>query len=308
MLTILNSLFPVFAVVILGNVLKQYKLTDKTFLKISDNLVYFIFFPVLLFWKIGGTSSTDGVYRNFCIAVVCGVFIIWLLSCIFLKIFGISEYQAGSFSQSCYRFNSYIGVAVIMNIMGEDGIKPFGILMGFVIPFINVLAVSTLIWFSGKTFTIHERIRFTVKALVSNPLIIGCLAGMIYARLFSGFPVFLENTFRIISLATIPLSLLSIGSTLTFANMKGYFKVSFAAAGIKLLIFPVTGYFLLKIFAVTDMLFKVGMIFFALPTASSVYILSSQLNSDTDLASASIMLSTLLSFFSLSAVLISNQL
>lgn len=195
-----------------------------------------------------------------------------------------------------------------MNIMGEDGIKPFGILMGFVIPFINVLAVSTLIWFSGKKFTVHERIRLTVKALISNPLIIGCLAGIIYARLFGGFPVFLENTFRMISLATVPLSLLSVGSTLTVAGMKGYFRLSSLAAGIKLLIFPVTGYFLLKIFAVTGVLFKVGMIFFALPTATSVYILSSQLNSDTELASASVVLSTLLSFFSLSAVLISNQL
>jgi len=304
MLIILNSLFPVFAVLILGYVLKRYRLTDEKFLKISDNLVYFIFFPVLLFWKIGGTYAADDVYRNFCVAVICGIFIICLSSCIFLKLFGISEYQSGSFSQSCYRFNSYIGVAVIMNTMGEEGIKPFGILIGFVIPFINVLAVSTLIWFSGKDFSAHERIRFTVKALISNPLILGCLAGCLYARLFNGFPVFLENTFRMISFATIPLSLISIGSTLTFASMKGHFKVSFIAAIIKLLIFPVTGYFLLKLFTVTDILFKVGMIFFALPTATSVYILSSQLNSDTDLASASIVLSTVLSFFSLSAVLL----
>ena len=38
----------------------------------------------------------------------------------------------------------------------------------------------------------------------------------------------------------------------------------------------------------------------------AMYVLSSQLNSDTDLASANIFLSTILSFFSLSLVLILN--
>ena len=54
---ILNSLFPVFSLIILGKLLKHFGLTNEAFLKISDKLVYFIFFPVMLFWKIGGASS-----------------------------------------------------------------------------------------------------------------------------------------------------------------------------------------------------------------------------------------------------------
>jgi hypothetical protein len=46
------------------------------------------------------------------------------------------------------------------------------------------------------------------------------------------------------------------------------------------------------------------MLFFALPTSTSIYVLSSQLGSDTALASATIVVSTVLSFFSLSAVMI----
>jgi predicted permease len=46
------------------------------------------------------------------------------------------------------------------------------------------------------------------------------------------------------------------------------------------------------------------MVFFALPTSTALYVLSSQLNSDTELASAAIALSTLLSIFSLSAALL----
>ena len=45
------------------------------------------------------------------------------------------------------------------------------------------------------------------------------------------------------------------------------------------------------------------MLFFALPTSPAIIVLSSQLNSDTEFASGAIVLSTLLSFFSMSAVL-----
>jgi predicted permease len=39
---IFSSLFPVFALILPGNLLKRYKLTDETFLKPSDRLVYFV--------------------------------------------------------------------------------------------------------------------------------------------------------------------------------------------------------------------------------------------------------------------------
>jgi hypothetical protein len=45
-------------------------------------------------------------------------------------------------------------MAVTMNALGEAGVSRFGILIGFLIPIINVLAVSTLIWYSGQTIDI----------------------------------------------------------------------------------------------------------------------------------------------------------
>ncbi len=303
-MVILNSLFPVFALVVFGSLLKHCNLTNDIFLKTSDRLVYFIFFPVMLFWKIGGASPDAGTDMDLCLAAICAAAAMHILSGISIKLFDIPDYQAGSFSQSCYRFNTYIGMAVIINALGETGVRHFGILIGFAIPVINVMAVSTLIWFSGKSLAVSERIRVTVRALISNPLIIACISGIIYSRSVKTFPDFAENTFRIMSVAALPLALLSIGGALTFTSLKGHFKVSFIASVLKLCIFPIIGYLFLKAFNVTGIPFKTGMIFFSLPTSAAVYVLSSQLNSDTELASASIVLSTVLSFFSLSALFI----
>jgi predicted permease len=303
-MVILNSLFPVFAMILIGTVLKYLKIIDNPFLKISDRLVYFIFFPSLLFWKIATSPSINPYTGKLCIAAICSLMIVYGISCLLIRLFNISDFQAGSFSQSCYRFNTYIGVAVVLNAFGEEGVRVFGVLIGILIPIINVLAVSTLIWFSGKPFTFKQRIVHTGKALIANPLIIACISGLLYSYYIGWLPKALENTLRMMSFVTLPLALLSIGAALTFSNLKGNLKASFAGSLLKLVFFPAVGFFFLNLLEVTGLSFQVGMVFFTLSTSPAIYVLSSQLNSDTQLASATIVLSTILSFFSLSVALL----
>lgn len=300
---ILNCLFPVFAMVLMGYVLKRSRLTNETFLNTSDRLVYFIFFPLMLFWKIGGASNA-GIDWGLCKAAILTFLVVYVLSLVGIKLLGVSAFKAGTFSQTCYRFNTYVGMAVILNAAGEAGVRHFGVLIGFIIPLFNLSAVSTLIWFSGKRYSLRERGLLTAKAVVSNPLILACMAGILYARYVNHFPDYLENAFRLASFVTLPLALLSIGGALTWKKLGGNFNLSLAASAVKLAILPLAGYFCLRLFNVQDIPFKVGMIFFALPTSTAIYVLSSQLNSDTDLASAAIVLSTVLSFFSLSVALV----
>jgi len=73
---------------------------------------------------------------------------------------------------------------------------------------------------------------------------------------------------------------------------------------LKLLVLPVSGYIMFRLFQVSGTSFKVGMIFFCLPASTAIYVLSSQLKSDTELASSAILVSTLLSFISLSVALL----
>lgn len=301
---VLNSLFPIFVLLLLGWGLKKQGLTDDVFLKTADRLIYYFFFPVMLFWKIGGASFEEGIDWNFCFASLCALLCMFMLSILVIKLLRISAFQAGSFSQSCYRFNTYIGVAVILNSLGAEGVKYFGILIGFAIPLINVFAVTTLIWFSGREMGFANRMTIAGKALVSNPLILGCLAGIGYSSLVGWFPVFINNSLSLISMVTLPLALISIGGSLTFAGVKGNLGLSFFAASLKLILLPGIGWLFFYLFDVTGFPFKVGMIFFALPASTAIYVLSSQLNSDTDLASSAIVLSTLLSFFSLSIILL----
>jgi predicted permease len=250
---VLNNLFPVFALILFGSLLKRWRLTDDVFLKMADRLTYFIFFPALLFWKIGGASTALSNGTSLYKAVICSVLSVYVLSTLFIKLYKVSDFKAGTFSQSCYRFNSYIGVAIVLSALGEEGIKQFGILIGMIIPIINVLCVSTLIWFSEGPVQPAKRLGQTVKALISNPLILACISGIIYANIWQGFPPVIDNTLKLSSYVALPLAMLSIGGALTLGTVRDHFKLSLIASTFKLVALPLIGYGFLVAFGVSDL-------------------------------------------------------
>jgi predicted permease len=300
---ILDTLFPVFAIIFLGSVLRRTNFVSREFFMASDRLVYFIFFPAMLFWKIGTGQASAGIELSFFLAVLCAVLLIFALSTLYIIFSKLPDFQAGSFSQSCYRFNTYIGMAIILKAAGDEGVFLFAVLIGFIIPVINLLSVSILIWFSGKTYKPSEKLWYLARSLATNPIILGCLAGIAFSLSGLRLPVFIDNTLSLVSMITLPLALISIGSAFSFKKLEGYFLPSAIASFFKLVLLPAAGFVFMLIFGINDVAFLTGMIFFCLPTSTAIYVLSSQMNSDTELASASIVVSTLFSFVTLSVVL-----
>ena len=141
-------------------------------------------------------------------------------------------------------------------------------------------------------------------SILKNPLIIACVFGLIFSGFNFQFPKYLNNFFQLISSAALPLALISIGGSFTFGKLKDYLNLSITGSTFKLIFLPLSGLVFLNLFGVTGVAFKTSLIFFALPTATSIYVLSSQMNSNTDLASSTIVFSTAFSFISLSAVMI----
>jgi predicted permease len=183
MSSIINSIIPVCMVILLGQALRRFNLADRNFFSVSDRLIYYIFFPVMLFWKTGTPDRAGVLDWRLGLAVIAATLCVGVLGLCYLKLTKADAFSVGSFSQCCYRFNTYVGMAIILSVFGEEGVRRFGVIIVFAIPFINVLAVSTLIWFSGKSFEKGEKFRVIIRELVSNPLIVGCVLGFLYSRL-----------------------------------------------------------------------------------------------------------------------------
>jgi malonate transporter len=301
---ILNGILPVCALIAIGKALRRFEMTNDVFLKTADRLIYYFFFPAMLFWKIGTPAKEASVDWTLSLSAAGAVISVALLSLLFARLTRIPDRKIGSFCQCSYRFNTYVGMALILTTLGDQGVREFWILIGVVIPLINVMAVSTLIWFSETDYGAREKTRILIRSTASNPLILACVFGILYASLQTPFPPFVSNTFRLLSLVALPMALISIGGSLKVQQLKGSLQPALAAALMKLVLLPLAGYVFLTLFQVKGVPFQVGMIFFALPTSTAAYILSSQLHSDLDTATAGILVSTLLSPLSLAVAML----
>ena len=123
---VIEHLFPAFALIVLGAFLKRFHMTDRAFLARTDRLIYYIFFPGMLFWKIvTADRHLAGEAFDLYLATMCAIGAVYVLSTVYI-VFWVPKFQAGAFSQSCYRFNTYVGMAVVLSILGERGVALFG--------------------------------------------------------------------------------------------------------------------------------------------------------------------------------------
>jgi len=189
------------------------------------------------------------------------------------------------------RFNTYIGAPLVMAFYGTTTIALAALFIGFMVPFINVVCV----WVLAKYGDSEVNNRGTLGEMARNPLILSCLAGI--AVNVSGLSVAtpLETFFDLLGSAAPPIGLLCVGAGLDITAVKaGRVWVALSTV-IKLAAMPLIALLLALALGLDDLSTKVLVIFHALPTAPSSYILARQMGGDARLMAGMLTAQTALS-------------
>jgi hypothetical protein len=292
---ILTIVLPVFLVIVLGYLLRRLELIDATFLYQTNRLVYYICLPLLLFYKIG----TADFFANFNGALVIGSAMAiaagFLLSYGYAALRGYPPAARGAFSQGAFRGNlAYMGLAIVFNAYGETGFTRAGILMGFLVPVLNLFAVLALLLPHRRSDGGQGAV-FWGKQLVGNPLIIASFAGIAWSYLQLPVPVILDRSLHIATGMTLPLALIAIGGSFSLEKLKGDLVRAAFATGFKLIWLPLIAAGLLMLLGVGGQDLAIGVLFAGTPTATATYIMAHQLKGDAELAGSIVMMSTALS-------------
>ena len=300
---ILHIVLPVFLVIGLGFSLKRTNLVNGDFLFQLNRLIFYVALPALLFHKISAADFS----ASFNPALLAGMLISMVL------VFGISyfytvlrKYPAkdkGAFSQGAFRGNlAYIGLAIVFNAYGEQGFAVAGILVGFLVPVLNLLAVTALL-LPQENEKQSLGAAFWAYQFIFNPLVIACFVGILWSFLGFSVPQILGKALDIVTGMSLPLALIAIGASFSPQKLKGEMVKAFFAAGIKIIWMPVMTAVILVLLGVHGMELAIGVLLAGTPTATSAYIMAQQLKSDAELSGAIIMLSTLLSVFTYTVAL-----
>jgi len=202
--------------------------------------------------------------------------------------------------QGGIRFNSYVLLAFVDSVYGDEGLVLAAIVMAFVIPFINVLCISTFAIYTQRgTFSLKS----FFKTIIKNPLIVACVVGGVINSSGVSVPLVVLKSLSLLSNAALPIGLLSVGVGLEFKYLKSAKSELIVSTLAKLIYFPIVIYGVGLVFGLSGMMLSIAVVFGAMPTAVSGYILARELGGDTTLMASIITLQTLVCMASLFLVI-----
>lgn len=294
---ILLVLWPLFALIAMGFVLRRNALFSADFWPGAEKLNYFILFPALLINSLASAPLDNPKLPYLGSAILCILAVSSLLVLLSKYLFKITIPRFGAHIQGITRFNTYLGLAIVADLFGKEGIAVAAVIMAILVPSCNVIAVLALS--SGQKISIKQ----IVLPIIKNPLIISCLIGILLNLSPVGLPFGSDQFLKLLAAASLPLGLICIGGALQTATLRKEFKPIMLSSLLRLLAMPILAITIAKLFALPDLETILLVIFFAIPTAPTAYILTRQLNGDSQLMAGIITLQTIMAVFTLPIVL-----
>lgn len=292
-----NTVFPVFIIVVLGWVLLRRKFITPDFAAVAERLVFKVALPVMLFLEVSCADAGrdfDGKFIIFCSA---GILISFFLLCALVPLFIKSSDRRGAVIQGIYRSNfAILGIPLAQNMFGDDGLAQIAMVMPFSIILFNVFAVFILSIYAPEDIRPTPARFFlqVLKNIAVNPLIIAVLAGVPFMLFRIEFPLFISKSLGYISNMVMPLALISIGASFKFEALRGRVTAALTASLIRVIAVPVTAVGIAAAGGFRGTQLGIILILFGAPTAVTSYIMAKNMKSDHELAAQIILLTTLI--------------
>jgi predicted permease len=287
-------LFPDFSLILCGYLVCRYTALDRSVWQQVDALVYFFLFPVLLFQSIVKSPLDLGAASRLMGAGwalgLSGIAMAYALPHIPVIKRWIDSRDHASSAQVAFRFNSFIGLAISDRVAGPQGVQLFAVLIGVCVPLFNVGAVWPMARHAQRGFA---------RELARNPLIIATASGLVANLLGFAIPLWLETSVSRIGAASLALGLMAAGAGMQLGAMARAKTLAVSVLSIRHLLLPLAACAIAKLIGLSRVETTVLLVFSALPTASSCYVLASRMGYDGAYVAALVTLSTMLGVFSL---------
>lgn len=283
-------ILPIFALILLGSLLKRVSGVSEEGWRGLERLIYFVFFPALLFHSLARASIDFAAALPMLITglmvTLAGMGLGYLSKFLFHdppKVF------ASAF-QCSFRFNSYVGLAVAGALHGQAGIAAIGLLMGFLVPLANVAAVAVLARHGESSW---------LREILGNPLIIATAGGVAFALLGWSLPDLLSQTLGLLAQASLPIGLVAVGAGLRLDSLSHARGHLWYGVAVKLLALPALAWWLGGLLGLGAAHFEIVLMFAALPMSTVAYVLAVRMGGDGRITATQVAVTTLLSMVSL---------
>lgn len=293
----ITTVTPFFIYMAYGFIMRRAGVTDEAFLNKLNQVVFRCFYPFLSFYNIYNIDP-DLDFR-FSFVFFCTGLVLVLIALLLVTVPRLipDRKQAGSYIQAVYRSNCVLyALPLAQSVYGQRGASLSAMMIALVVPVYNVAAVLILEYFGGREKT---SLKILFKNVITNPIIVGAIAGIFCYALGIHFPQALDKPFNAFNQLTTPVAMFVLGGNLHFSQTGRYKKLLASGLTLRLVIIPALA--LLAALAAGFAPAERFAIFscFATPSAAASYAMASGMGCDGELAGQFVVFGTALSIFTL---------
>lgn len=274
---------PIFALIVLGAVLKHKgPLSGEAWKGLAD-LCYFVLYPSLLVKTLSTADLGNVSVSAYAGALVATVFtitlILLILRPVMMRGFGVSGAAFTSVFQGVTRWHGFVALAVTGLLLGDEGLTYIAITIAIFVPLLNFINVIVLSVFSGREY----RLKSVALQVARNPFISACALGIALNLSGIGLHKTIFTFLDILGGGGLGLGLLTVGAGLEFSFDKRNGALVAVGTALRLLAMPALMFTMATLFGLDGIARTVAVIACSVPTAASSYVLARQLGGDAPL-------------------------
>ncbi len=290
-----TAIAPLFTLIMFGYLLRRKHVINQEFIDTASRFTFSYLFPLTLFRQIYQIDITQNFNIVFILYGVVMIIIMGFLLLLIAPRFIKNKQTLGAYIQASFKSNCVLmGVALSISVFGEAGAMPTIMLLPFASITLNIVSVLVLTMYSPDNPKLDLK-SFSLR-LITNPIILGPIFGIIVSLIGIRFPVFLENVIDDLAAMTTPLALILLGGQLALRSL--FESPKLLATGVinKLVLSPILAIVpAVLFFNFTP--YEMGAIFFIFGSSTAVnsFVMAKAMKSDARIAGQLLMASTIFS-------------
>ena len=292
-----KALLPLFLFMMLGYFFRRANYLNEDSTKQLTIVVYRFFLSVMCAETIYKADLKEDVDYLPVLIVAVGIVVTFLLSWLIVPRFIKDRKQIPVMIQGIYKANyAILGIPIAQSICGTDNLGVIPVIAVVLVPLNNLLSAFIFEKYTGKATSVPR----LILNIFSNPLVAASIVGIILN--LSGLVIpswIMTGIVSKLSNLTTPLSMIALGASFRFSQIRQYGKhLTWAVLG-KLVIIPA------MIIPVSILLGIRGTgiigitIFAAAPNAVNSYSTAAALGGDVDLATEIVVATSLVSILTM---------
>ena len=288
-----NAVMPLLLLLGVGWAAVRSGVTDRAFMNRLNTLNFKLFFPFLMFKNVYGAEPENLPTTALMITGAVSLLVLVALLMIVVPRIVKENPRRGTIIQAIFRSNFIIyGIPLTTFVFGDGKASVCGIMVMIMVSMFNILSVVVLEYYrdGGKV-----RPGPLLLGIVKNPLLQGCVAGLLCYLLGIKLPVFLkEPVFALGSMAS-TLALVVLGANLQFAELKKNRRTITTVLLVRLLLLPLVMVPLGWLIGLRGVELFLILMIYGTPVATASYPMAQNMGGDGQLAGQLVFVSTVAS-------------